>query len=161
VGRISSAARYVPSFRHLNVKSHSGEARKISMSGVHMDPNRQSPATSRKRACSHQPATTRPQARRSVDASHDKYHRSSPTSAHSDSTQSHDEPTRGSSTDYGYAENALSPQLSSSNPYGEARGLSCNFNAPTHVELERTTEHRKSLPSVERLRSIVKGWVRA
>jgi hypothetical protein len=148
-------------FRHLNLKSHSGEARKISMSDVHIDPSRQSPVTLRRRADSHQPATTRPQARQSVDASHDEYHQSSATSAHSDSTQSNNEPTRGSSTDNGYAGNALPPQLSSSNPHGEVRGLSCNFNAPTHVELERTREHRKSLPSVEKMRSKVKGWVRA
>ncbi|KAF2828436.1 hypothetical protein CC86DRAFT_288438 [Ophiobolus disseminans] len=39
--------------------------------------------------------------------------------------------------------------------------LSGNFNAPTHVELERDREHRKSLRGVEKLRSRVRGWVRA
>jgi hypothetical protein len=44
---------------------------------------------------------------------------------------------------------------------GEIRRLSGNFNAPTHVELEREREQRKGLKSVERLRGKVRAWVGA
>lgn len=116
--------------------------------------------TSRKRADSHQPSSTSPQSRRSITASHsDQSHAPAMSAQQRSSHDYDDQPRRYSSADPGYVGARLSPQLS---PYlyDEPR-LSGAFNAPTDLELERTIEHRKSLKGVERLRSKVKGWVRA
>lgn len=117
------------------------------MSDIPEDPiNCHKSKTSRKRADSHQPKSISPQSRRSVDV--EQIH-PSVISAHLRSSYDFDErPRRLSSADH-------------ASPYGEVRRLSGNFNAPTHVELEREREHRKSLTSVEKLRSKVKRLVRA
>lgn len=115
---------------------------------------------SRKRADSHQPSSTPPQLRRSTMASRSDQSHMSTMSAQQRSSHDYDErPRRYSSADPGYVGHRLSPQLS---PYrcDEPR-LTGTFNAPTDIELERTIEHRKSLKGVERLRSKVRGWVRA
>jgi hypothetical protein len=156
-----SAARYVPSFRHLDVEAHIDAAQRASMSDMPGDPSVRDPAASRKRADSHQPTATPPQVRRSVDASHAEHRPSLTTSAHPESSYSQNGPGRLSNIDYEHSGNTLSPQHSPINPYSEVRGLSGNWNAPTHVELERTRQHRKSLTSVEKLRSKVMGWIRA
>lgn len=113
-------------------------------------------STRRTRADSHQPTSSYSQ--HSADASHPELD-NSPT--HLRASYNYDErPRRFSSADTGYAYN-LSPQLSPSSPCSEVRRISGNFNAPTEIELERTREHRKSMKGVEKLRSRVKGWVRA
>jgi hypothetical protein len=157
VGRIpAAAARYVPSARHLDVESHTDAAQRVTMSNITDDPT-----VSRKRADSHQPASTPPQARQTINSSHAEYRQSPTTSTHSISSSNPDGPRSYSRTDYEYAGTTLLPQLSPMSPYSEVRKLSGNWNAPTHVELERTRQHRKSLSSVEKLRNRVKGWVRA
>jgi hypothetical protein len=55
----------------------------------------------------------------------------------------------------------MSPQVSPLNPYGEVRKLSGNWNAPTDVELQKERQIEKSLKGMEKLRSKVRGWVRA
>jgi hypothetical protein len=117
------------------------------MSNIPEDPsNHYASITQRKRADSHQPNPLSPRSRRSVDA--EQIHPSA-ISAHLRSSYDYDDrPRRLSSADY-------------ASPYGEVRRLSGNFNAPTHVELEREKEHRKALTSVEKLRSKVKRLVRA
>jgi hypothetical protein len=137
-------------------------AQRASMSDIAEDSHVQtSTTTSRKRADSHQPTSTTSPSLSPMYASYTEHFNPMMTSAHSSSPQAYDErPRRFSSADYGYASSRLSPQLSPSNSQGEVRRLSGNFNAPTHVELERNKEHRKSLKGVERLRSKVKGWAR-
>jgi hypothetical protein len=65
---------------------------------------------------------------------------------------------RFSSASYHRAGRATQP--SSSPP--EIRRISGNFNAPTHVEIERHNDTAKSARSrIKRLENTVKGWVRA
>ncbi|OAL00514.1 hypothetical protein IQ06DRAFT_145763 [Phaeosphaeriaceae sp. SRC1lsM3a] len=133
---------------------------RASMSDI-PDSNYQTSTQLRKRADSHQPSLSSPQLRRSNMASHSEQSHTSAMSAQQRSSHDYDErPRRYSSTDPGYVGHRLSPQLSPSYLYDEPR-LSGTFNSPTHVELERSIEHRKSLKGVERLRSKVKGWARA
>jgi hypothetical protein len=159
----AAAKRYAPPIRRLFVQAHTDAAQRASVSDMPGDPSVKDSSASRKRADSHQPICTwtPPQARQSIDASHAEYRLSPTTSTHPKSLYNQNGPWRLSNTDYGHSGNTLSPQHSPSNPYSEVRGLSGNWNAPTHVELERTREHRKSLTSVEKLRSKVMGWMRA
>jgi hypothetical protein len=101
------------------------------MSAIPEDPSHQVSTKSRKRADSHQPRDERVQP------------------SYLQSSYGYEQPRRFSSVDY------ASPQQ------GEFRRLSGNFNAPTHVELEREREQRKGLKSVERLRGKVRAWVGA
>jgi len=134
-------------------------AQRASMSDIPEDPHNQTSPTSRKRADSHQPACYASRSWRSDDASHTEHIHSA---AHTrSSSHDYEQTRRYSGADYGYVGNRLSLQLPPSNPQGEIRRLSGNFNAPTHVELERDREHRRSLNGVEKLRSKVRGWVKA
>jgi hypothetical protein len=55
---------------------------------------------------------------------------------------------------------AVEPTYPSSSP--GVRRISGNFNAPTHVEIERHNDAAKSARSkIRRLENTVKGWVRA
>jgi hypothetical protein len=140
-------------FCHLEIVSHANVAQRATMNGIPEHSNYATLTTSRKRADSHQPSAT-PHAQQFTNATQTEQ---SPTANILDDER----PRRFSSADFGYVGNRLSPQLSPTNPYGEVRRLSGNFNSPTHVELERTKEHRKSMKGVEKLRSRVKNWVRA
>jgi len=134
-------------------------AQRASMSNIPEDPHDQTSPISRKRADSHQPACYTSRSRRSDDASHTEHIHSA---AHTrSSSHDYEQTRRYSGADYGYVGTRLSPQLPPSNPQGEIRRLSGNFNAPTHVELARNREHRKGLNGVEKLRSKVRGWVKA
>lgn len=139
---------------------HQQRAGRVSMSDFTDSRHFATSTASRKRADSHQPSSTPPQLRRSIVASYsDQSHTSAMSAQQGSSHDYDDQPRRYSSADPGDVGNRLSPQLSPYH-YDEPR-LSGGFNAPTDLELERTIEHRKSLKGVERLRSKVKGWVRA
>lgn len=43
----------------------------------------------------------------------------------------------------------------------EIRRLSGNFNAPTHVELERHKDYRRRSKGMDKIKNAVRGWVRA
>ncbi|KAH7400790.1 hypothetical protein DE146DRAFT_654008 [Phaeosphaeria sp. MPI-PUGE-AT-0046c] len=134
-------------------------AGRASMSDIADSKNRIS-TKSRKRADSHQPSSKPSQMRSSNVASPTEQSHAPTMSTQQRFSEDYDErPRRYSSVDPGYVGNRLSPKLSPSYLYDDS-SLSGTFNSPTHVELERTIEHRKSLKGVERLRSKVKGWVR-
>jgi hypothetical protein len=160
VGRPSLATkRYLSQLRHPGIVSHSNAG---TMSGIPEHSNYDTLTASRKRADSHEPNATPPHAQRIIDATQTEHSHAAKPHAYPSPWHDYDErPRRFSSADFGYVGSRLSPQLSSTNPHGEVRRLSGNFNSPTEVELERTKEHRRSLKGVEKLRSKVKDWVRA
>ncbi|KAH7077672.1 hypothetical protein BKA63DRAFT_489223 [Paraphoma chrysanthemicola] len=126
------------------------QAHRCSMEDVPKEERYHNSTPSRKRTDSS--PTPSPQ---SIDASP-----SSTSSTQCRSSSDYDPPRRYSSADHRYAGNRLSPQLSPLHPQGELRRLSGNFNAPTHVELERERENRKSLKGIEKLRNKLRGLAR-
>ncbi|KAH7380157.1 hypothetical protein BKA66DRAFT_442472 [Pyrenochaeta sp. MPI-SDFR-AT-0127] len=59
------------------------------------------------------------------------------------------------------AEQYNTSPLAQSNSHSETRRLSGNFNAPTHVELERCKDQKRGLRGMDKVKSTVRGWVKA
>ena len=75
-------------------------------------------------------------------------------------SQSHLEPEQ--QRRFSSASHYSTQQPGQSSPPPEVRRISGNFNAPTHVEIERHNDTAKSTRSkIKRLENTVKGWVRA
>ena len=133
-------------------------ARRV-MGDIPEDPQNHSASTkttSRRRADSLQPAASPPRSRsrRSTDVEAPLH--PAAISAHLRSSDYHHERPRRFSSAEQYS--LLSPARSGS---GEIRRLSGNFNAPTPIELERHKDHSRRARGMGKLRSAVKGWVKA
>jgi len=123
-----------------------------SMSDIPLSQNMSSP---RKRTNSHQAQIlTPPRARQSVNSSQQAvisaYLR---CSYNDDDVQS---PIRLSSP-----EHRSTPPSAHHTSQGEIRRISGNFNAPTHIELERHNDHKKGARAMGKLKSAIRGLVRA
>ena len=133
-----------------------------SMSDIAEDPTQRTPSpkpTSRRRADSLQaPSSSPPQSRQSADvqqrpdqATISAYLRSS---YYDDVTE---RPRRFSSAERYYSS---SPPAHHSSQ-GDIGRLSGTFNAPTHVEVERHEDHKRSSRGVGRFKNAVRGLVKA
>jgi hypothetical protein len=117
-----------------------------------------SKSTSRRRADSLQPrASSPPYPRRSANI--ELSSKQAVISAYLRSSYHDDDgelPRRFSSAEYDY-----SPSAAHHNSQPEIRRLSGNFNAPTNVELERHQSHKRTSWGMSKLKSAVRGLVRA
>jgi hypothetical protein len=151
---------YAPSIISTKPIVDRNTAQRHSMSDIAEDPNQQYPAytiPSRKRADSLHSQTPTPRVRRSADV--EEQPRQAIISAYIRSSYYDDDvdrPRRFSS-----AEHYHSPCPPHHNSQGEVRRLSGNFNAPTHIELERYRDHKRSSRSIGKLKNTVRSLLRA
>jgi hypothetical protein len=135
-----------------------------SMSSISEHSDQQYPSrasSSRKRADPHHPWTpTPPHVRRSSDVEQQPpqvvisaYLRSS--------YYDDDDDAAARSRRFSSAEHYYSPPPTHHNSQGEIRRLSANFNAPTQIEVERHRDCERSLRGTGKLKSAVRGLVRA
>ncbi|RMZ71636.1 hypothetical protein GMOD_00006774 [Pyrenophora seminiperda CCB06] len=110
---------------------------------------------SRKRADSHQTQTSTPlRTQQSLDS-----RQQAVISAYLRSSCIDDDapsPNRLSSAEHNYTPSSAHHTLQ-----GEIRRISGNFNAPTHVELERHKDHKKGARGIRKLKKAIRGLVRA
>ena len=143
-----------------NIQSINRDTAQRKSMGDIAEESQSQPLTSHKRADSLQPRTsTSPQPRRSSDIEHLVH--PAAISAHLRSSHTHDDaqrPRRYSSAEH----HASWPPPMHAHSVPEIRRLSGNFNAPTHVEVERHDEHnrKRSLSGIGKLKSAVKGLMR-
>lgn len=134
---------------------------RYSMSDIPEDPSQRlasSMPSSRKRADSHQPRiSTPPHARRSSDE--EQLSQQAVISAYLRSSCSDDD--AGRPRRFSSAEHYYSPSPAHHNSQGEIRRISGNFNAPTHMELERQKDYKRSSRGLGKLKNAVRGLVRA
>jgi hypothetical protein len=132
-----------------------------SMSDISEDSDQQYPSSassSRKRAESLHPPTPTPHARRSSEV--EQQPPQAVISAYLRSSYYDDDAAARPRT-FSRAEHDFSPSPTHHSSQREIRRLSGNFNAPTHIEVERHRDYKRSSRGMGKLKSAVRGLLRA